>query len=103
MIAVAEKPSGTLIRVDGWLTGEGVTELVRVLNSAPAPIRVLAHDLRGADAAGLSVLGRLAGEGVPLDGLSPYIQLMLAKPANAEPLASLSIARSETPVRREDL
>jgi hypothetical protein len=103
MITVTEKPSGTLIRVDGWLTGEGVTELVRVLNSAPAPIHVFVHDLRGADAAGLSVLGRLAGEGVALDGLSPYIQLMLAKPANPEPLSSRSIARSETPVRREGI
>jgi hypothetical protein len=82
MISVIEEPSATIVRVDGWLAGDGVAELVRVLESAGAPARLLVHDLRGADATGLSVLRQLEGRGVPLEGLSTYIRLMLADPAS---------------------
>jgi len=90
------------VRVDGWLAGDGVAELVRVLESAAAPARLFLHDLRGADAAGISVLRQLEGRGVPLEGLSTYIRLMLADPASVGPASSSRIARSETPDRRED-
>ena len=102
MITVSEEPDGTSIRVDGWLAGDGVAELVRVLDSAVPPARLFVHDLRGVDAAGLSVLSRLAGQGISLDGLSPYLQLTLASPASLEPLSPPHVARSETPVRREE-
>jgi hypothetical protein len=84
MITVREEPAGTLVTVDGWLVGGGVTELVRVLNTAAAPVRLFAHDLRGADAAGVSVLRRLASQGMPMVGLSPCVQLLLAAPAPAD-------------------
>ena len=87
IITITDEPAGTLIRVDGWLAGDGVAELVRVLNSAAAPTRLLVHDLRGADAAGISVLRQLEGRGVPLDGLSTYFRLMLGHPASPGPLS----------------
>jgi hypothetical protein len=82
-ISVAEESTATIVRVDGWLAGDGVAELVRVLDSVAAPARLVVHDLRGADAAGISVLRQLEGRGVPLEGLSTYIRLMLANPAGA--------------------
>jgi hypothetical protein len=99
MITVTEESAGTQVRVDGWLAGDGVTEFVRVLNAAAAPVRLFASDLRGADAAGVSVLRRLAGEGVPMVGLSPYLRLLVAAPAPADSPAAPSPARPETRVR----
>lgn len=102
IITVTEQAAGTLVRVDGWLAGEGVEELARVVGSAPEPVHLLVHELRGADAAGLSILGRLASQGVALGGLSPYLQLMLANAAGPGPRSRPPVVRSETPVRRED-
>jgi hypothetical protein len=101
MITVSADLAGTSVRVDGWLAGAGVPELVRVLESAAAPVRILAHDLRGADAAGVSTLRRLAGEGARIDGLSPYMQLLLALPATVDSRASTSPAHPETRVRSD--
>ena len=102
MITVMDEPAGTLIRVDGWLAGDGVAELERVLEAAPAPARLLVRDLRGADAAGLSVLRRLAAGGMPLEGLSTYIQLRLAGAASLGPLDPHPSVRPETPVRSHE-
>ncbi len=87
MITVTNERAGTVIRVDGWLAGAGVAELVRVHGDATAPVRLLVRDLRGADAAGLSTLRRIAEQGTPLEGVSPYLELLLATPAStrAEP------------------
>jgi hypothetical protein len=102
MITVTKGPSETLVRVDGWLAGDGVAELERALDAAAAPARLLVRDLRGTDDAGLSMLRRLADQGTPLDGLSPYIQLTLAGTASSESLDSHSPARSETLFRSDD-
>ena len=102
MITVTNAPAGTRIQVDGWLEGDGVAALERVLAATPAPIRLLARDLRGADGAGLSVLRRLAEQGMPLENLSPYLQLLLANPASAGSFESRSLVRSETPVRSNE-
>ena len=95
-ITVTDSPAGTLVKVDGWLESEGAAELARVLQSAGPPVRLLAHDLRGVDSAGLSVLRRLAGAGAPIEGLSPYIGLLLASAAPAGPVSSPSPTRSGT-------
>ena len=102
MITVTNGPAETLVRVDGWLAGDGVAELERALAAAAAPARLLVRDLRGTDDAGLSLLRRLADQGMPLDGLSPYIQLTLAGAAGSESLDSHPPARSETPVRSDN-
>ena len=99
-ISVSRHEADLLVRVDGWLAGDGVAELERVLACAASPVCLLVHELRGADAAGLSLLRRLAAMGAPLEGLSTYIQLLLADRASAETSASREVAGSETPVRR---
>ena len=102
MITVTNEPAGTRIQVDGWLEGDGVAALERVLAATPAAARLLARDLRGADGAGLSVLRRLAEQGMPLEELSPYMQLLLANPATPGPFDSRSPVRPETPVRSNE-
>ena len=102
MITVMNEPSGTLVKVDGWLAGDGVAELRRVLDAADVHARLLAYDLRGADAAGLSLLRRLADAGMVLEGLSTYIQLMLANPGGVGPLESHFHGRPEKPVRSNE-
>ena len=102
MITVSNGPEGTLVKVDGWLSGDGVAELSRVLDAAASPMGLLLHDLRGADDAGLSLLRRLAAGGVPLAGLSTYIQLMLANPGSVGPLELYAFTRPETPVRSNE-
>jgi hypothetical protein len=97
-----EEPAATIVRVDGWLAGDGVAELVRVLEAAASPVRLLVHHLRGADAAGISVLRQHEGRGVPLEGLSTYIRLTLADSAGTGPVSSSRIARLETPVKRRE-
>ena len=102
MITIVDEPPGTQVRVDGWLAGDGVAELARVLQAAAAPVRLLVRDLRSADVAGLSLLRRLADHGTPMEGLSPYLRLMLAKPASLEPPSSHPIVRPETPFRSKE-
>ena len=99
IITVASGPSGSQVRVDGWLAGDGTAELEQALKSVAAPIQLLVHDLRGADAAGLSVLQRLDAEGAALVGLSPYLRLALASTPSPGSTPVPSSTRPETSVR----
>lgn len=100
-ITVTPEPAGTQVRVDGWLGSEGAAELVRVMNAAAAPVKLLVHDLRGADTAGLSALRRLADEGTPMEGLSTYLRLGIASPTPPKPEDSLSLTRPSTPAPQQ--
>ena len=99
IIGVTEAPGEARVKVDGWLEGAGVAELARVLESAPKPVRLLLHDLRGADALGISLLRGLADLGTPLEGLSPYLKLVMADGGVRTPRPSGPVVGSETPVR----
>ena len=98
-ITVTQEAPGTLLKVDGWLQGAGVAEFARVLESAPKPVRLMLHDLRGADALGLSLLRGLDDLGTPLEGLSPYLKLVLTYGGPRAPRPSTVGTRPETPVR----
>ena len=99
-ITVIENPPGSLIRVDGWLAGDGVAELLRVIDSSAAPASLLLRDLRGADAAGIAALRAMEDRGLALRDPSPYIRLMLAEAGSYEAPESLRRRDSETPVKR---
>jgi hypothetical protein len=101
-ITVEASGPGSLVRVDGWLDGGGVAELLRVLDATPAPVRLVRRDLRGADAAGVDALRGLEQCGVALDGLSPYIRLMLSDPAGRVTWEAPRRGRSETLVKRRE-
>jgi len=101
-ITVSAGPDVALVRIDGWLGGDGVAALEQTLASVRGPMRLLVHDLRGADAAGVSLLHRLDREGAALDGLSPYLRLTIARSPNPLTAPALSVTHAETPVRSDN-
>jgi hypothetical protein len=101
-VTVTHEAPVTLIKVDGWLEGVGIAELARVLEASPKPVRLLLHDLRGADAQGMSFLRGLANLGTPLEGLSTYLKLVMAGGGARTPRPSGPVGRSETPVRSKN-
>ena len=101
-VTVTQGTPGTLMKVDGWLEGAGVAELAHALASAPKPVRLQLHDLRGADALGLSLLRGLADRGTPLEGLSTYLKLVLADGGARAPRPATSVVHPETPVRSKN-
>jgi len=76
-ITTREEREGRVVRVDGRLDGEGVTELQRVVDSLPGPLRLELPDLRSADEAGLEALRALRDRGIRLTGASGYLRLTL--------------------------
>ena len=73
-----ESDAGTrVVRLEGWLDGEAVGELERVVNGGSGPLRLDLSELRSADTAGLDALRALRAAGASLVGASPYIRLLL--------------------------
>jgi hypothetical protein len=67
----------TVVHVAGRLVGEGVEELGRVCTAAPRPLRIELAGLLHADELGLSLLRSLRAAGAELNGVSPFIGLLL--------------------------
>ncbi len=73
-----DSDSGTrVLRIEGWLEGEAVAELERVINGGSGPLRLDLTELRSADTAGLDALRALSAAGASIVGASPYIRLLL--------------------------
>ncbi len=73
-----ESDSGVrVVRLEGWLDGETVAELERVVSEGSGPLRLDLSELRSADTAGLDALRALRAAGASLVGASPYIRLLL--------------------------
>ena len=66
-----------IVRLEGWLEGEAVAELGRVLAGATGPLRLELSELRSADSAGIAALRALRASGATMIGASPYIRLLL--------------------------
>ena len=66
-----------VVRLEGWLAGDGVAELERIVSGGTGPLRIDLSELRSADAAGLAALRALHAAGALLVGASPYIKLLL--------------------------
>jgi len=98
-LTVSAREDLTVIRVDGRLAGDGIAELERAYRTARRPLVLdLAH-LATADDAGVLVLRRLAGEGVHLVGMSPYLALLLGGSAAETPAARAGRQRPRVPRR----
>jgi hypothetical protein len=70
--------SGTrTVRIEGWLEGEAVVELERVVEGASGALRLDLSELRSADKAGLAALRAHRAVGDSIVGASPYIKLLL--------------------------
>jgi hypothetical protein len=81
--AVGEGKTRTL-RVDGRLVGDDVAEVVRACGDLKEPVVLDLGGLRFADGRAVSVLRDLQARGVTLLGASPYIRLLLGRPATEE-------------------
>lgn len=66
-----------VVRLEGWLEGEAVAELERVIKEDSGPLRLDLSELRAADATGLVALRTLRAAGASLVSASPYIRLLL--------------------------
>jgi hypothetical protein len=66
-----------VVRLEGWLEGEAVAELERVMGGRAGSLRLDLTELRSADPAGLNVLRRLRARSAGLVGASPHIRLLL--------------------------
>lgn len=66
-----------IVRLEGWLEGEAVAELERVIGGGSGSLRLDLSELRSADKAGLTVLRAHRAAGASIVGASPYIKLLL--------------------------
>jgi len=67
----------SMLRIEGWLEGETVAELERVVNGSSGPLWLDLSELRSADTAGLAALRAMRAAGASIVGASPYIKLLL--------------------------
>ena len=76
----AERREETVLGVQGWITGAGVTLLEQAVAAHQQPRRRLVLKLsavRFVDEAGLALLRRWTGEGIALRGGSPFVRKLL--------------------------
>jgi len=99
-VTVTETADLTTIRVDGRLADDGAPELDDVCGRAKRPLVLDLTHLTGATDAGVSLLQRLAVEGVHLLGASPYIALLLAVTSPGPPTAPTRRRRAPSAPRR---
>ncbi len=69
---------GVVVEPHGWLSEDVVAEFERLCASIQAPLTLDLSQLVGADTAGLRALRCRIAAGARLEGLSPYISLLLA-------------------------
>jgi len=73
----ASAGSGTTLRLEGWLTAETVSELLRACAEAPKPVSLNMAHLINADTHGVDALRDLLTNGVRFESPSPYLALLL--------------------------
>jgi len=84
MLRISDERLGeaTVVHVAGRLAGEGVDELGRLCAALPHPLRIDLTELLHADELGLSLLRALRDSGAELEGVSPFLHLMLEEGRN---------------------
>jgi ABC-type transporter Mla MlaB component len=78
-IFVDTNENETTVALHGWLGGEEVAEMEKVVLEQAGPVAMDLTHLTGADADGLVVLRRLREGRARLTGASPFIEMMLAR------------------------
>jgi hypothetical protein len=68
----------TVLRVDGLLQADDVEALNREWATAGGTVTLELSQLRSADSRGVEAIHELVSHGVRLQGLSPYIELLLS-------------------------
>ncbi len=67
----------TVIQVAGELKGQGVAELERLCRETTGPLALELSNLRSSGPGGVQLIRELAGHGVAISGVSPYMELVL--------------------------
>lgn len=75
-----ETAEGVVVELHGWLSQDVLGEFVGLCDSAGAPLRMDLSNLAGTDDAGLEVLKSRIARGACVEGVSPYIRLLLDSP-----------------------
>jgi hypothetical protein len=84
-MAFGEDAGVQVIRLAGWLEGEAVAELERVVSGRAQPLLIELTELRSVDPAGLMALRALRARGARLVGARPYIRLLLGTEPSGPP------------------
>jgi hypothetical protein len=80
-ITVVQDGEVSRIRVDGRLVGEDSAELLRVCDDLPGPKALELGGVQFVDERAVGVLRRLQAQAIAFVGASPYVRLMLGRPA----------------------
>jgi hypothetical protein len=72
-----DSDEGTLLRVDGRLEGEGVSELERASTEAQSPLTLNLEGVLWIDDRAAETLRRLMAHGTVVTSASPYVALQL--------------------------
>ena len=67
----------TVIQVAGELKGQGVVELERLCRETTGRLSLDLSNLRSSGPGGVQLIRELAGQGVAISGVSPYMELVL--------------------------
>ena len=67
----------TVIQVAGELKGQGVVELERLCRETTGRLCLDLSNLRSSGPGGVQLIRELAGQGVAISGVSPYMGLVL--------------------------
>lgn len=69
----------TIIQIAGALRGRAIDDLERLCTETSGPLCLDLSQLRSSEDEGVQLLKALAGQGVRLLGVTPYVALMLAE------------------------
>jgi anti-anti-sigma regulatory factor len=84
-LTIRVQDTGTVVHADGRLSRLGVTELEGVIRMTSGPVTLDLTNLLSADDAGVVALRTLAGKGLRLVGVSPYMALLLQTERPGDP------------------
>ena len=87
-ITVDQESGIQVVRLAGWLEGEDVTHLERVVSDTSGPLRLDLTELRSADQGAVMLLRALHARGVSFVGASPFIRLLVGIDISGGPEAT---------------
>jgi hypothetical protein len=94
-ITVIQEGEVSRLRVDGRLVGDDSAELLRVCDDLPGPKTLELGGLRFVDARAIGVLRHLQVQGIAFVGASPYVRLLLGRPATERVEGDEGVERSK--------
>jgi hypothetical protein len=78
-VTTSSDTRGTILKVDGRLRAEDVSELAGVFGSVQGASALDLSDLQSADRDGVEILRQFISLGAEVRGASPYIELLLKR------------------------